>query len=221
MRLYQHFSVLKFLWFSQNRRGLNPAGFRENKSYSGKMRFFSEFSKYEVSQIFLKLSCSQFCWIRIKYKFFTENMRFFTEFFKSRVSAIFLEFWVSQFHRFWRKYEISEENGRLFFRICKKSEVYPLFFEYKISHSVIFWDNRELFEEIWKISQNFSENWKMRKSKIISEKFWEIFAPGRSPKFDFFEVIPRRAIQRIRFSPCSIVYATSDPSFTIQQCTST
>ena len=75
-------------------------------------------------------------------------MRFFTDLFKSRVSAIFLEFLVSQFHRVWRKYEISEKNGRLFFRICQKSEVSPLFFEYQIAHSVIFGDNRELSEEI-------------------------------------------------------------------------
>ena len=130
MRLYQHFPVLKFLWFSENRRSLNPAGFGENRSYSGKIRFFSEFSKCEVSQIFSKFSCSQFCWIRIKSKFFTENMRFFTEFFKSKVSVIFLEFLVSQCHRIRRKYEISGENGRLFFRICQKSEVSALFFEY-------------------------------------------------------------------------------------------
>ena len=105
-------------------------------------------------------------------------MRFFTEFFKSRVSVIFLEFLVSQFYRVPRKYEISGENGKLFFRICQKSEVSPLFFEYLISHSVIFGDNRELSEGIWKISENFSKNWKMRKSKIIYEKFWEIFPPG-------------------------------------------
>ena len=66
MRLYQHFPVLKFLSFSQNRRGLNSAGFGENRSYSGKMRFFSEFSKCEVSHSFSKLPCSQFCWIHIK-----------------------------------------------------------------------------------------------------------------------------------------------------------
>ena len=75
-------------------------------------------------------------------------MRFFTEFFKSRVSAIFIEFLVSQFHPVWRKFEISEENRRLFFKICEKSEVSPLFFEYQISYSVIFEDIRELSEEI-------------------------------------------------------------------------
>ena len=99
-------------------------------------------------------------------------MRFFAEFFKSRVSAIFIEFLVSQSHWFRRKYEISEENGRLFFRICEKYEVSPLFFEYQISYSVIFGENLELSEEIWKISRNFSENWKMRKSKIISDKYF-------------------------------------------------
>ena len=88
-------------------------------SYSGKIRFFSEFSKCEVSQIFLKFSRSQFCWIRIKYKFFTENMRFFTEFFKSRVSAISLEFLVSQSRLVRRKYEISGENGRLFLEFVR------------------------------------------------------------------------------------------------------
>ena len=75
-------------------------------------------------------------------------MGFFTEFFKSRVSAIFLEFLVSQFHRVRREYEISGENGRRFFRIFEKSELSPLFFEYQISYSVIFEDNRELSEEI-------------------------------------------------------------------------
>ena len=75
-------------------------------------------------------------------------MRFFTEFFKSRVSAIFLEFLVFQFHRVWRKYEISGENRDFFFRICQKSEVSPLFFEYQISYSGIFGDNRKLSEEI-------------------------------------------------------------------------
>ena len=170
MRLYQHFPVLKFLWFSQNRRSLN-------RGYLGKMRLFSEFSKFKVAQIFYKFSCSQLRWILIKQKFFTENMRFFTEFFKSTVSAIFLEFSVSQSHRVRRKYEKYRENERLFFRIFQKSELSPLFFEYQISYSVIFGDNREISEEIWKISQNFSENWKMRKSKIISEKFREIFPP--------------------------------------------
>ena len=74
-------------------------------------------------------------------------MRFLTEFFKSRVSAIFLEFLVSQSHRVRRKYEISGKNGRLFSNF-KKSELSPLFFEYRISYSVIFEDNRELSEEI-------------------------------------------------------------------------
>ena len=113
-------------------------------------------------------------------------MRFFTEFFKSRVSAIFLEFLVFQSHRIRRKYEISGENGRRFFRIFKKSELSPLFFEYQISYFVIFGDN-QLFEENWKISQNFSENWKVRKSKIISEKFWKIFPPGAVEYFAIFE----------------------------------
>ena len=102
-------------------------------------------------------------------------MILFTDFFKSSVSVIFLEFLVSQFHRVWRKYEISEENGRLFFRIFEKSE---LSLWILISYSVIFGDNPELSDEIWKISHNISENWKLRKSKIIPEKFWEIFPPG-------------------------------------------
>ena len=74
-------------------------------------------------------------------------MRFFTEFFKSRVSAILLKFLVSQSHRVQRKCEISGENGT-FFLIFEKSELSPLFFEYKISYFVIFGDNRKLSEEI-------------------------------------------------------------------------
>ena len=35
------------------------------------------------------------------------------------------------------------------------------------------------------MSQNFSENWKMRKSKISFEKFWEIFPPGVTAAIHF------------------------------------
>ena len=78
---------------------------------------------------------------------------------------------ISEIRDIWRKSET-------FFRIFEKSE---LSLWILISYSVIFGDNRELSEEIWKISQNLSENWKMRKSEIISEKFWEIFPPGINP----------------------------------------
>ena len=132
-----------------------------------------------VFSIFSKLSCSQFCWIRLKYKFFAKNMRFFTEFLKCRVSPIFLEFLVS--------------------------------------HSVIFRDNREFSEKIWKISQNFSENWKMRKSEIIPEKYFHqekerarICLPGKSAEYEFLLELGYNIIRKLLETPLFFIHYVSN-----------